>query len=123
MAGYQWGHRCRSWPDIVPNYRRGTERPVHHFLGFPQNRAEMGLALETLGVDLINVLGTGGARCNPTALRHTFQAADWGIVARSFGQLGGDRLARQLRLLYCVRGEVFQLCFLLGRGGGGGAAG
>src|ERR1700735_1502568 len=76
----------------------------------------MGLALETLGVDLINVLGTGGSRCKPTALRHNFQAADWGIVARGFGQLGGDWLSRQVRLLYRVRGEFFQPCFLLGRG-------
>ena len=56
----------------------------------------MGLALETLGVDLINVLGAGGPRCKPTALRHNFQAADWSIVARGFGQLGGDWLARQV---------------------------
>ncbi len=59
----------------------------------------MGLTLETLGVDLINVLGTGGSRRKPTVLRHNLQAADWGIVARSFGQLGGDWLAASLTRL------------------------
>ena len=31
----------------------------------------MGLALETLGVDLINAFGTGGSRCKPTCLLYT----------------------------------------------------
>ncbi len=75
---------------------RRTQRIVHHLLRLAQNRVQMGLALETLGVDLINVLGAGGSRCKPTALRHNFQAADWGIVARGFGQLGGDWLACQI---------------------------
>ena len=69
---------------------------IHHLLRLAKDRVQMGLALETLGVDLINVLGTGGSRCKPTALGHNFQAADWGIVARGFGQLGGDWLAREV---------------------------
>jgi hypothetical protein len=73
-----------------------TQRVIHHLLRLAKDRVQMGLALETLGVDLINVLGTGGSSCKPTARRHNFQAADWGIVARGFGQLGGDWLARQV---------------------------
>ena len=56
----------------------------------------MALALETLRVDFVNVLGAGGSRRKPTALRDNFQPADGSVVARGFGQLSGDWLARQV---------------------------
>ena len=77
----------------------------------------MGLALETLGVDLINVLGTRGSRCKPTALRYNFQTADWGIVARGFGQFGGDGSPAKSDSFTASGVEFSQLRFLLGRGG------
>src|ERR1700683_3828300 len=77
----------------------------------------MALTLETLGVNFINVLGARGSRSKPTTLGHNFQAADRGSVAWRFGELGGDRLARQVLLLYRVRREFRQLRFLLGSGG------
>src|SRR6266487_1260331 len=77
----------------------------------------MRLALKTLGIYLVDVLRAGGPRREPAALCHHFQAADGSIVARSSGQLGADRLARKVGLLYRFRCEFLQLCFLLGCGG------
>ena len=66
----------------------------------------MRFALEALGIDLIDVLGAGGPGRKPAVRGHNFQAADWRIIARSFGQLGGDWLARQIDSL-TASGESF----------------
>src|SRR6266849_1407949 len=76
----------------------------------------MRLAFEALRVDLVNVLRTGGSGRKPAATCHYFQAADRTVVARCFGQLGGDGLAREIRLLYGFRREFLQFGLLLGSG-------
>src|ERR1700691_1096661 len=96
-------HSCARRYRSLSNSR--AESIIHHLLSFTKNRIQMALAFETLRVDLINIFGTGRSRRKPTALRHNSQSADWGIVARGFGQLGSDRLARQVSFLYRVPSE------------------
>ncbi len=62
----------------------------------------MDLALEALSVDLVDVLRAGGPSRKPAAGCYDFQAANGSMIARSVGQLGGNRLVRQIRLLYRV---------------------
>ena len=68
------------------------------FLRLAHDGVQVGLVLETLGVDLVDVLGAGGPGREPAACGDDLQAADRRVVARGAGQLGGDRLAGQLRL-------------------------
>ena len=46
-----------------------VERAAHDLLGLLDNRGEVLGALETLGIELINILGTGWAGGEPTADR------------------------------------------------------
>src|SRR5271165_6995174 len=55
----------------------------------------MVLALEALGVDLIDVFGTGGPGGKPSVLCHYFYTSNSGSVGRSFCQ----------RSRYCFAGE------------------
>ena len=55
-------------------------------------RARWSGALEGLGIDLVDVLGAGGAGGEPRALGRHLEAADRGAVARGRGQLARDRL-------------------------------
>ena len=48
---------------------------------------------EGLGVHLVDVLGAGRTGREPVVLGGDLQAADLGVVARGFGELGGDVLA------------------------------
>src|ERR1700675_700851 len=56
---------------------------VHHRLGFAHDAVQMGLILEALRVDLVDVFRAGGAGGEPAARRHDFQAADRRVIARS----------------------------------------
>src|SRR5207302_1022990 len=44
--------------------------------------AQMIDVAETLGIDLVDVLGAGGTRCKPSVLRYHFDAADGIAIAR-----------------------------------------
>src|SRR6516162_11291691 len=72
---------------------------VHDSPRFGDNAVQMGLVLEALGVDFVDVFGAGRTGRKPATCRHNFQTPDRSVVARSAGQLGGDRLPGQLRLL------------------------
>ena len=72
---------------------------AHDPLCFGHDRLQVLLVLEALGIDLVFVLGAGRASREPAARGHYLQAADRRPVAGGAGQLGRDRLARQLRLL------------------------
>src|SRR5882757_9065222 len=75
------------------------------------------LALEALGVDLVNVLGTRGARREPTVCCHHFETANGGVVARSLGHLGLDGLAAQRGCSHCSGRQGFQTLLLRGSRG------
>src|SRR5260370_39294807 len=78
---------------------RRVQRVVDDLLGFAHHRVEVSLVLEALRVDLVDVLRAGGPGCKPAAGSHDFQALDGGAVPRRAGQLRGDPLAGQVRLL------------------------
>src|SRR5437868_12390723 len=94
----------------------GTQRRVDHLLCFTDDRTQMGLALEALGVNFVNVFRAGRTGCKPATLCNNLQSADGSLVSGRFRQLGADRLACQLRLLHGVRRQTLQLCFLFRRG-------
>src|SRR5271154_1699442 len=85
-ARRSYARRLRSFRDS------GAQRVVYHLLGFAHNRSQVRFALEALGIDLIDVLGSRRPGRKPAVRGHNFQAADWRIVARSFRQLGRDWL-------------------------------
>ena len=90
----------------------------HQRLRFALDLAQVGLAVEAFGVDLVDVFGAGGPRGEPAILRRHLQPADGRVVAGRFGQDRSDRLARQ-RLRGDLRGaELGQLGLLLRRGFG-----
>jgi hypothetical protein len=62
---------------------------------------------EALGVDLVVVLCAAAAGGEPAALGGHLQAADRGVVAGRAGELGGDRLTRQL-----AGGDILGVSFL-----------
>src|SRR5262245_34540342 len=71
-------------------------------------------AFEAFGVNLVNVFRAGGAGRKPAILRHYFQSADRGAVARGLGQLRGNPLTRELRSADQIGGEIRKLLFFLG---------
>ena len=73
----------------VPSSGR-AHRVVHDFLGLADNDVQVGLVLEALCVDFVDVLGTRRTGGEPAVGGRNFQAADWGVVAGSAGQLGRD---------------------------------
>ena len=58
------------------------QRPVDDFARFGQNLLQVRLALERLGVNLVNVLRARRTSGKPTARRHHLQAADGRSIAR-----------------------------------------
>src|SRR5262249_4554369 len=87
-------------------------------LSLVQDRVQVRLVLETLRIDLVNVLRSGRTRGKPAACRDNFQAADGSVISGSSRQLGSDRLSREARLLDVLAGQPFQSCLLLRRGSG-----
>src|SRR6266487_4849478 len=71
------------------------------------------LALSTLRVNFVDVLGTGGPRGKPATHGRHLQPADRRVVPRRTGQLSGDRFTGERGFLDRVRRELFQLRFLL----------
>src|SRR4029077_2475964 len=82
---------------------RHVQSVIHNSLSLAQNRVQMPLILETLRVDLVNVLRAGRSRGKPAATGDNLQATDRSVVAGSTCQLGDDGLAGQARLLDGVR--------------------
>src|SRR5689334_23115314 len=98
MAGARFAAKVTSWSFCMVRHRfvRG-QRLVHHRLRLADNRVEMRLVLEAFGVELVDGLGPGGPRREPTAPGDDFNAVDRGIVAGCMAELGENRLAGQRR--------------------------
>src|SRR4051812_29454644 len=77
----------------------------------------MGLVVRALGVELVDVLRSGGPRREPAALRGYFQATDRGIVARCVRHSRRNFVARQSRSLHGFGRQLLQLLLLLDGGG------
>src|SRR5262245_52024548 len=73
-----------------------SDRRGHDPLCLADDRVQVGLVLEALGVELVDVLGAGRPGREPATGRHDLQPADRGVVARGAGELRADRVARQL---------------------------
>ena len=74
--------------------RSVRERPVHEVLRGLLHLGEVLLALEGLGVDLVDVLGARGARREPGGLGGDLQPADRAAsLTRDQGEGTGDRFA------------------------------
>src|SRR6201987_962620 len=82
-------------------------------LRFVQNRLQMLLVLEALGIDLVHGLGARGACRKPTVAGEPLQPTDRGAIAGRAGELCDNRLPRQARCLHRLRREAFELCLLL----------
>src|ERR1700716_1594395 len=63
--------------------RSAAEGFVHHRLGFLHNAVQVGLVLEALRIDLVDVLRAGGPGREPAAGGHDFQPSDRRIVGGS----------------------------------------
>jgi hypothetical protein len=72
---------------------------MHQILGLGNNGVQVRLVWKTFRVGLVHVFRLGRPDGEPAAGGHDFQAADAGLVPRSAGQPGGDRLASQGRRL------------------------
>src|SRR4051794_25967590 len=79
-----------------PRLPAALQRLRHDLLRLLDDPLEVLLAAEGLRVDLVDVLGPGGARREPAALGDDLQPADLGVVAGRAGEHVADRLAREL---------------------------
>ena len=73
--------------------RSRSERMIHHLLGFIHDRAQVALAREAFGVDLIDVLRARGPSGKPAIAGYNFQPSNGSMIAGSAGQFGNDGLA------------------------------
>src|SRR5271154_3078081 len=106
---------CSSKPEARYPGRPPASGPkciLHHLLGFAHDRLQMGLVLEALGVDLVDVFRAGGPGRKPAAFGHYLQTPDGSMIAGSLGQLSGDRFARKIRLFYRIRRELLKFRLL-----------
>src|SRR5579862_5866432 len=71
------------------------ERGIDHGLRFGEQRAQVRLVAKALRIDLVDVLGAGGARGEPAVLRGDLETADRRIVSRRLGEHLLDRVAGQ----------------------------
>src|ERR1700759_747504 len=72
------------------------DRLVHQGLRFFEQALQMRVAVEALGVDLVDLLGARRPRRNPAALRTDADAADGRAVAGRLRDDLGDGLAGDL---------------------------
>src|SRR5438067_2773288 len=105
-----------SVPYVSELASAAAQRAVHDLACLVDNGVEVGLVLEAFGINLVHGLCAGGTRREPAAGAHDLEAADRSVVARSAGQLVGDRLARQVVLLDRRFRQFSQPRLLLGSG-------
>src|SRR3981081_600018 len=72
--------------------RSARQRRVDDGLRLTQEGPQMVLAAETLGVDLVDIFGTGWARGKPSTVRHDLDPADRRTVAGGFREHAFNRL-------------------------------
>src|SRR3954471_21825945 len=85
----EWTARARCSAGRAQRFGDDRLRLVH-------DRVQVRLVAEALRVDLVDVLGARGPRCEPAVRGHDLEAADLGAVAGRLHQLRRDRLAREL---------------------------
>src|SRR3954462_11258972 len=90
-----------------------SQRLRHELLGLGDDPLEGLVALEALGVDLVDVLGARWARGEPRALGHDLDPADRRAVAGRLGQDLADRLAGELLPRDLLGGELGEHRLLL----------
>ena len=93
IGDWQTAYRRLSAPPLPGgrggrSVRRRRNRPVDDRLRFAQDALQVILAAETLGVDLVDVLGARRPRGEPAAPRDHLDAADRRAVARRVGEHG-----------------------------------
>src|SRR5258708_22385442 len=93
------------------------ERRIDNALCLADETAQMRLVMKAFGVDLVNILGSGGARREPAAARGYFHPADGRVVARRFRQYLVDRFAGKFGDADLLPIELANLCLLHRRGG------
>src|SRR5262245_12441517 len=86
---------CRSWSSsrLPANWAGTVQGVAHDLLRLAHDGVEVGLVLEALRVDLVDVFRAGRPGREPATGGHDLQAADRGVIARGTGQLGQDRFA------------------------------
>src|SRR5437868_1002663 len=82
-----------------------TNHTAHQRLRVFLDAAQMLFADEAFGVDLVDVLGAGGAGGEPAVLRHDLDAADGFVVAGGFREFGGHRIACEVFRIEAVAVE------------------
>jgi hypothetical protein len=78
----------------------------------------MSFALEAFGIDLVDILGAGGAGGKPAVVGDDFEAADRGAVAGGLGEFGGDAVACEGSGFDIGGSEFAEAGFLLWGSGG-----
>src|ERR1019366_7727737 len=96
--------------------RRGRQSRADERLGFFQDLVHVGLTAKTLGVDLIDVLGSGWPRRKPTVGRHYLQPTEWRGVAGGAGENPVDLFACLFREVDPFGLKICESGFLRGRG-------
>src|SRR5215469_9996452 len=81
---------------------------VHHLLCLVQDFREMTGISETLGVDLVDILGAGRTGGKPAHSRRNLESANGSVVARCGCQLGENAIASQLFLSHRFGGQLLQ---------------
>src|ERR1700686_1409442 len=84
---------------------------------FGLDAVQMVAAQKTLGVQLVDLLGTGRASREPSILGDHLEPADGCIVAGRTRQHGGDLLSGELGGAHPLGRQAFEDRLLLGRGG------
>src|ERR1700691_5252493 len=90
-----WPARLRSNVAFIFNSSDGLQRIADDPLRLFDDRREVALAAEALGVNLVQALGPRRSGGEPATRRDELQAADRRVVPRSARQLARDRLTSQ----------------------------
>src|SRR5262249_52317781 len=78
---------------------RSSHGSGHDLVGLGDDAVQVDLVAETLGVNLVDVLGAGGPRGKPTTPGNDLEPANCRVISGSAGQLGRDRLAGEVSCL------------------------
>src|SRR6516165_11278126 len=92
-----WEIKENSVPVVGARPGSTSHSVVYDCLRLGHKAIQVGLVLEALRVDLVDVLGARRPGREPAAAGHDFQAPDWGVVPGGTRQFGRDRLAGQRR--------------------------
>ena len=105
----------------MPGYQRcaglsALERFIDDMAGLFLDSGQVVGVTQGLGVDLVLVLGTRGAGCEPSILGDDLNATNCCAIARGLREDGLDLLASDALSADVVRGESFETGLLLAVG-------